>query len=241
MPTRRFQFGLADLMLLTTVVAVLSRFYHGLLVMLVFPPLLPVAMCLYILLYGDATAERDARQASRRRFSVERAAYWAVALLALVGLDLCYDAIMPASETPAPSGTAPPAAVSGQPAAADVAAHQQHAEEVFESAMRKLENHEVVAAKELLTRYITDPYAVRKTEAARLAAEAETAISFDSAWNSLAAMDDAEFNSALSTRFIADGKVTHPIVVAERSKTISRCLPVVARYRQALRGDTGRE
>lgn len=106
---------------------------------------------------------------------------------------------------------------------------------IWNDAKRQIDGKRVAEAIALLRKYVADPHATEKTDAQRLLAEAETAVSDRLALDALIAMTDEDFGRAKTAGEFRDGKVTHPALVAVRSETVQRNLEKAVERREEIR------
>ena len=106
---------------------------------------------------------------------------------------------------------------------------------IFEEAKKLLDGRNIDKAIELLRQYAVDPHSTEKTDAQRLLAEAETAVSDSQALETLVAMTDEDFDRVKATGEIRDGKVGHPVLTAVRAETIQRTLKPAGERRQEIK------
>ncbi len=112
---------------------------------------------------------------------------------------------------------------------------QREANAIFEEAQRQIDAKHVTQATGLLKKYIADPYATNKTEAERLLAEAEAAVSDTLTLDALIVMSAQEYDRAKTTGTIDDGKVTNPMLLAVRKETIQRNVGKAAQRRDEIK------
>ncbi|EAQ77427.1 hypothetical protein DSM3645_04660, partial [Blastopirellula marina DSM 3645] len=101
---------------------------------------------------------------------------------------------------------------------------QRQATAIWNEAKQQIKVKRVANAIPLLKKYVADPYAIDKSKAEQLLVEAETAVSDSLALECLLGLSEEEFDTAMTSGEIEDGKVKDPVLVAVRKETILRNL-----------------
>ena len=89
---------------------------------------------------------------------------------------------------------------------------QVAADQTFDEARRKIEQKDIPQAIQKLKAYVSDENATRRTEAAKLLAEAELVASQNAASDTLDKMTDGDFERFQQSRHFNDARISHPVL-----------------------------
>lgn len=109
---------------------------------------------------------------------------------------------------------------------------EQEATSVFEDAKTRLIANDAGKAIELLRNYVAHPHATQKSDAQKLLAEAEIAISDSWTLETLVAMSDEHFDQVKQTGEIRDGRVTSNLLKSTRAESVKRNLNKAVQQRE---------